>query len=498
MERYKADIEAQTSAGFNALHIAAYHGQLKAVEVLVGFGADIEKRDDSMHTALFMASWQNHAEVVKWLLDRDANREAATSWGFTSLLVASRNGFVEPMNILIEAQAEIEHHDENGYTSVALAAKHGKVAALQLLIDRGAKIDSQDHFGNTALMLAIQESLTDELMETVQLLLKHDADVYHKKKTGRTPLMKAARLFDMDAASIVLTLIENGAIVAAKDAEGRTALMHSFTGGSQKAREHVLNNSGAILEEKDNLADTALIIASGYSDPTAVASLLDHGADISARDHFGLTPLMKAAKCGSEETIHLLLDRGAPIDALDNDNKTAIDHAATRERGNIIKLLKARGAAGRHNLTVINRAAVTLSNVMSWTLEACGEWERDWEITKLGELGTIEGEDASSVAAKKPDFDSDMMHRLETGVDESHVQMITTTEEQEPARSNRWTAPDGTDSSGPGTAFTVPEIALQDEETEVDREMESQSVIESVTESIDRASVRRSRAQSVM
>lgn len=391
LEGNGADIEAKTLAGFNALHVAAYHGQMKAVRVLVELGVNIEKKDDSTHTALFMASWQNRADVVKWLLDQDANSDSTTSGDFTPLLIASRNGFIKPMKFLLEARAKIEHRDEKGFTSLAVAAKFGKVAAVKLLIDYNAKINSQDQSRNIPLMHAIQENLTDKLIETVQLLLKHGANVNHKNQKGLTPLMKAAQLSDKDAASIVQNLLEKGAALGVRDNEGRTALMHAFKGGSNETRELLLDK-GADLEAKDDLGDTALIIAAGYSDPSAVEFLLERGADIEIRDKFGFTPLIKAAKCGLDETVNLLLDRGAQIATLDNENKAAIDHAATRERGNIIKLLKSKGAS-RDNLTVINHAAATLSNVMYWTVEACREWEREWEIAALKDEGS---DDAST------------------------------------------------------------------------------------------------------
>ena len=76
--RNKANIEAKTSAGQTALHIAAYHGQMKSIETLVELGPNIERRDEASHTALFMAAWKNHADAMKWLLDHDADIDVTT------------------------------------------------------------------------------------------------------------------------------------------------------------------------------------------------------------------------------------------------------------------------------------------------------------------------------------------------------------------------------------------------------------------------------------
>ena len=413
--RNGANIEAQNLDGFNALHIAAYNGQLKSVECLVDLGANIEKKDNSTQTALFMAAWQNRADVVDWLLNHDADVDSVTNWGFTPLVVAARNGYVEPMRILTEAGAKIEHRDEDGYTSLAVAARFGKKAAVNFLIDQNVKVNAQDHAGNIPLMHAIQETLTDVYVETIQLLLKNGANVNHKNHQGLTPLMKAAKLSNGDAPNIMQHLLDRGATVSARDNKGRTAFMLAFKGGSNKSREFLLNN-GVTLETKDSLGDTALIIAAGYSNSKAVEFLLDRGADIEARDKFGLTPLMKAVKCGYDDSVNLLLDRGAQIGVIDKEDKSAIDHAATRERGNMIKLLKSRGAS-RHNLTVINRAAATLSNVMYWTEEACRDWERKWEIAELKKLGKVVHDDEIDVTNNSEQREQEIIGETRKGSD---------------------------------------------------------------------------------
>ena len=128
--------------------------------------------------------------------------------------------------------------------------------------------------------------------------------------------------------------------------------------------------------------------------------LLERGADIEVRDKFDFTPLIKAAKCGLGDTVNLLLDRGAQIAVVDNEDKAVIDHATTRERGNIIKLLKSRGAS-LHNLTIIEHAAATLSKFTYWTVEACREWERDWEIAALKKIARTLSSEGSDDARTK-------------------------------------------------------------------------------------------------
>ena len=385
LSSWKADIDARNLAGRNALHIAAFHNQTKSMEILLKLGADIEQKDNSSYTALFLAAWQNHADAVKWLLDHDADINSATNWRFTPLLVAARNGNMESLRILLEAQAKIESRDEKGHTALTVAAKWGKVEAVKLLLESNANINAQDKTGDTALMWAIQDPLRDEYVEILQALVMHGANVNHQNDRGHTPLMKVAEVSDDDATRIVRRFLDEGAKIGIKDNKGRTALMHAvFKESSEKTRELLLD-SGAALEDKDDLGDTPLIVAAGYSDSKTVKWLLDRGANIEARNNLGYTPLMKAAKCGLEDTINSLLDRGADIAAVDHDGKTALEHAAVRERGDIIKLLTNRGAS-RENLTWFNFAAESLSKVMHWTIEAVREWEQEWEEAEWEKL----------------------------------------------------------------------------------------------------------------
>lgn len=399
VEKKKADIEAKTLAGQNALHIAAYHGETKSMDVLVELGASIEKKDDFSQAPLFLASWQNKTEAVRWLVERKANIDTTTDQGFTPLAAAAWNGYEELMEILLETHAKVDYHDEKGHTPLTIAALRGEVEAVKILIEHGANIDAQDLAGNTVLMQAVQSNFTDRPMETVNLLLEYGANVEHHNLKGLTPLMKAAEVAEDDAANIVQQLLDKGAAINAQDNEGRTALMHALVDGTKETREMLFKN-GAALEAQDKLGDTALIFAAGYSTTNVVQWLLECGANSDVRDKFGYTPLIKAVKCGYEDTVELLLGHGANIDAVDNENKSVIDHAAKLERGEMIKLLKTRGAKS-HNLTVINYAAAALSNFVSLPEEACREWEREWEAAELKRMDTTSRERQNSDLGKE-------------------------------------------------------------------------------------------------
>jgi ankyrin repeat protein len=58
---------------FSALHVAANHGHLEIVKLLLDAGADINRKSKSGETPLHLAVTKNHIDVVKCLLVRGAD-----------------------------------------------------------------------------------------------------------------------------------------------------------------------------------------------------------------------------------------------------------------------------------------------------------------------------------------------------------------------------------------------------------------------------------------
>ena len=68
-----ADIHLCSSAGYSALHWAAYKGHLDTVKYLISKGAAVDKQDNDGNTALHDAAREGHARVVDFLL-QDTSR----------------------------------------------------------------------------------------------------------------------------------------------------------------------------------------------------------------------------------------------------------------------------------------------------------------------------------------------------------------------------------------------------------------------------------------
>ena len=63
-----ADVEAVDESGFSALRIAAMHGYLECIEVLLSHGAEVDAEDSEGNTALHYAMMTGHLSCVQRLL----------------------------------------------------------------------------------------------------------------------------------------------------------------------------------------------------------------------------------------------------------------------------------------------------------------------------------------------------------------------------------------------------------------------------------------------
>ena len=163
-----------------------------------------------------------------------------------------------------------------------------------------------------------------------------------KADNQRTALHKAAK--SGEELYIVEILLENGADVNAKTADGTTALHLAAQYGNENAArvllEHGANVHARIVPPKDNLMGrkfvggrTPLHWAAVEGHDAVVELLLDHHADPGAKNTTYRTPLQEAIMHGNELVARILIKRGAPIDDQDDEAWTPLhqaSHAAGR------------------------------------------------------------------------------------------------------------------------------------------------------------------------
>ncbi|MDQ2687741.1 MAG: ankyrin repeat domain-containing protein, partial [Armatimonadota bacterium] len=106
----------------------------------------------------------------------------------------------------------------------------------------------------------------------------------------------------------------------------------------------LLDGDKALMEARNDVGMTPLILAAGNDRLAVAAMLLNRGASISARDVNGDTALHLAAYPDGPDVARLLLKKMTIIDARNNIGQTPLQMASALNHARTVSLLLARGA----------------------------------------------------------------------------------------------------------------------------------------------------------
>src|SRR4051812_11800537 len=173
---------------------------------------------------------------------------------------------------------------------------------------------------------ALAAAIRDADAQAVGKLIEAGADVNARDAEGNTPLILAA--FYAGPGCVEL-LLQNGADSNAANRSGVTALIRAAT-DYEKARLLIAAGAKVGVRTAD-LGNTPLILAARRAgNSRTVRLLLERGADAAGRDEAGISPIMAGAASGDMETVRLLLDAGAKAGDFPEPNRSRV---ATRPGG---------------------------------------------------------------------------------------------------------------------------------------------------------------------
>ena len=160
---------------------------------------------------------------------------------------------------------------------------------------------------------------------------------------GMNELHFAAYCGDAEGA---LAALAQGLDVDSRDDNGYTPLHWNAdmgcTPGDREALVTLLLDAGATIESRDAQGRTPLSVAAQSGSSTIVRMLLLAGADANARSNSGTTPLMLAANSGSVESVIFLLAGGAVANAYTTEGTTAMDMAMDAGFEDVVEALRGR------------------------------------------------------------------------------------------------------------------------------------------------------------
>lgn len=235
-----------------------------------------------------------------------------------ALFVAAGSGNRAAVEDLLSKGADVSSRHMFGGTALHNAAWNGHAPIVRILLEAGSDVNAQNNVGAPPIYFA---ALAGHY-EAVQVLVQAEADLEMKTADdGLTPLLAAAY---HGRAQVVKVLLDSGAMIDGRNAEGSTALYLASSRGHTGVAE-ILIGSGASVSATNNLGLAPLAGAAVSGDASLVQLLLSNGADKDVRDNSGFTPLMRASFYGNMEVFDALLAAGANVNVTNNAGKLAAD-----------------------------------------------------------------------------------------------------------------------------------------------------------------------------
>ena len=146
----------EDASGASGLCLAAKHGYVDVMEVLLKYGAYVNGKEGT-RPPLCWAADAGHLEACQLLLTREgpkASVDARDTFGFTALLDAARSEKVAMAKFLLEHGADVDAATPTGLTCLHFAAQKNCMPLVTLLLEHGADITLRTETGFTAETLA--------------------------------------------------------------------------------------------------------------------------------------------------------------------------------------------------------------------------------------------------------------------------------------------------------------------------------------------------------
>ena len=142
-----AGVNGYSADGWTPLHLAAFFGHAKIVELLLAHGADVTARskNPNANTPLHAALAANQKLAAGLLIGRGADLNATDAGGWRPLHLAAANNNLDSMRTLIAQGADVNARNKDGLTPLAIAEqKNHKEAAAFLKRHASANLRSAE------------------------------------------------------------------------------------------------------------------------------------------------------------------------------------------------------------------------------------------------------------------------------------------------------------------------------------------------------------------
>ena len=167
-----AEVNACTSDGLTAMHVAAHRGDCELIAYLASVGASIQAEKVNGMTPLHSAACDTpHAGACELLLRLGARPDATYGGGNTAMHVAALCGGADAIAVMLRGGCDVALRNGVGQLALHHAARKRSTEICEMLLRAGSPVDAPDTNGLSAAVIAAMVDGT----ETLRVLYRHGA-----------------------------------------------------------------------------------------------------------------------------------------------------------------------------------------------------------------------------------------------------------------------------------------------------------------------------------
>ena len=271
-----------------SIAIEAIHSKNpKVLDQVLQQGAQINQMDAYQRWPLLEAVKSSNNEMVSVLVKHKARIDRVNNDGWTALMQACKQGDKDIVETLIRAGADINKKNRHGWTPMMINAQQGNMDIASALYKAGGRVDmvTYDHYSplyiavaskNTALAKHLISLGSDHVFKTdhgskvlqaavlskdhiiMKKLIEHAVNVdMIDEETGKTPLMHAVELKDVESVKIILSA---DCDLSVQDKFGKTALRYAYD-QMKGTVAHGYSNETSTIVSLLRAAEQSIVIA---------------------------------------------------------------------------------------------------------------------------------------------------------------------------------------------------------------------------------------------
>lgn len=329
---------------------------------------DIDPKLIALKEALSQNAYdQNWTEMERLVVEQE-DLSALSSSDFTFRIIFSLidNEQTELLELLVTKKLDIPTVSKSsGRDFEKYAYKEKKWKALHFLMTKGGydfKRElwlKQDSYSE---LRPMQELVKNQDIYLIEWLIEQDIPVKAKFYQGKSPLMLAAEISNLE---IIKLLIKAGANPKYTNLEDKNAISISQTNANKKIQEYfknmIENNTFTIKKLNKAIANKDLLLVK-----TILASGLD--ANRKSNDFSSKLPLEKAIDVGDVKILDYILSHGVEVNQAFEDGDNALNYALSQNNGlELMRCLLKHGA-------VVNIVDPLYHNPMDHSFAPRGDW----------------------------------------------------------------------------------------------------------------------------